>query len=927
MKKHFYSILLILSLLFISIIHVQAQPNKFFRNQPYLQYLKSLPPPPSGRIAPTKQLFTTKTHLDSAAFTPFAADFDGVLAGDAVWIDYDNDGDLDVMVSGWTGADVVTKIYRNDEGTFVDIHADIIQTGTEHGVAWGDFDNDGDFDLLITGGLDSTGLNPISKIFRNDNGTFFDIHALLMPLLGGVATWVDFDLDGKLDVLISGSPDKGNSFYTKLYRNDDSTFAETGIYFPGVWGASADWGDYDNDGDPDLLLTGYGNWGVTTALFRNDGSTFNYIPTPFQAVNASSVSWGDYDNDGLLDVLLAGDPPGWDHNTFVGIYHNQGNGTFSSVSTNLPPLGLSAVAWGDYDNDGDLDIAISGWFSDAQNITKIFRNDGGGVFTDINADLPGTFWSSLAWGDVDNDGRLDLLMTGATRPTAYNDMFYQVPGTFDHVQPITAIYHNNTASPNGRPTAPPNTAATVSDRSVEINWTKATDDHTPQHMLTYNLRVGTQPGMSDVVAPSSNVTTGYRRVPKTGNTNKIVTRKLSDLLPGMYYWSVQAIDNTYSGSQFATEQSFRVGSAPRWHLISLPFVYSDTRKTILYPEALSEAFDYDAGSGYRVQDVLQTGTGYWLEFPPTALPTISSVGSSMPTLSVPVLEGWNLIGSVDHSIPLPSNDLITSNFFEYNNGYQVATSIEPGKGYWVKTLGAGTIDLGASSSSAKSAVEILDRLNRISFTDHDGNAQQLYFGAQDRQNPSSSFFALPPTPPEGSFDARFASQQIAKFLDNNQSSGADILISSATYPVTIRWQIRQEVPACLLIDGKQISLAATGSVRIDGEGTRVRLLMNPLKETPRTFALHQNFPNPFNPVTDIRYDLPKPARVTLKVYDLLGQELQTLVDDVQDAGFRSVQWDGNHYASGVYLYKLSITDPSPSSGPGTVEVRKMILMK
>src|SRR5207253_3160431 len=144
--------------------------------------------------------------------------------------------DLDVIVTGWDGEEPITRIYRNDGGTFTDIHAGLPGVISARGVAWGDFDNDGDYDLAITGSLDTLNAHMLSKVFRNDNGTFVDIQAPIQPVIGGVATWVDYNLDGRLDLMIAGSPDNGSTFSTKLYRNDDSTFADCGIYFPGVWG-------------------------------------------------------------------------------------------------------------------------------------------------------------------------------------------------------------------------------------------------------------------------------------------------------------------------------------------------------------------------------------------------------------------------------------------------------------------------------------------------------------------------------------------------------------------------------------------------------------------------------------------------------------------------------------------------------------------
>ena len=93
---------------------------------------------------------------------------------------------------------------------------------------------------------------------------------------------------------------------------------------------------------------------------------------------------------------------------------------------------------------------------------------------------------------------------------------------------------------------------------------------------------------------------------------------------------------------------------------------------------------------------------------------------------------------------------------------------------------------------------------------------------------------------------------------------------------------------------------------------------------PESFTLHQNFPNPFNPITTLRYDLPSDALVTLSIYDMLGREITQLVNITQEAGFRSVQWDatdsmGRPISAGVYLYQIQADE--------FVQTRKMVLLK
>jgi hypothetical protein len=253
------------------------------------------------------------------------------------------------------------------------------------------------------------------------------------------------------------------------------------------------------------------------------------------------VAWGDYDNDGRLDFLFTGYVGyGTGGGPYVSqLWRNTGSG-FSNVTASVAP-GLPAggfAAWGDYDNDGRLDFLLTG----VSKISQVWRNTGAG-FSNVTASvapgLPGLFSSSVAWGDFDNDGRLDFLLTGAGQ-----------------------LWRNNMPVSNAPPAAPTGLSSTLSGATVSLSWNPPADDLTPSTGLNYNLRIGTTPGASDVLAPMA-LTDGLRLLPALGNAQAGTNAFVFNVAPGRdYYWSVQAVDTSFAGSPFAAEQQFTV-AAPR----------------------------------------------------------------------------------------------------------------------------------------------------------------------------------------------------------------------------------------------------------------------------------------------------------------------------------------------------------------------------
>jgi len=383
-----------------------------------------------------------------------------------------------------------------------------------------------------------------------------------------------------------------------------------------------------------------------------------------------------------------------------------------------------------------------------------------------------------------------------------------------------------------------------------------------------------------------------------------------------------------------------------WNLLSVPVVVEDFRRFTLYPTAVSAAFDY-AGS-YQPRDTLRNGAGYWIKF--DSFTGLAFSGDPVAVESVDVRDRWNIVGALTTPIPVAQISAIppvtiASAFFGYSaaDGYAAADTLFPGNGYWVKVANTGRLVIstaamvtkGAPGSASSGAVSVTPgqtpkaappgtaRIDTLTIVDAAGGGRTLLFSASPSAGDPLSD-QLPPIPPAGILDVRFATDLRFASADPATAKEATIKISAARYPVTLRWSAGStEDGVSLLVDGREISLSGTGTAGIAVPPATLKLRLpaaGPIrKAVPTGFALSQNYPNPFNPSTRIPYELAAGGRVSIIVFNLLGEVVATLVDEIQDAGYRSIEWNAADVPGGVYLCRMR--------APGYESARKLILIK
>ncbi|MFH1377351.1 MAG: FG-GAP-like repeat-containing protein [Planctomycetota bacterium] len=527
-------------------------------------------------------------------------DFAGVRWGRVDIADYDNDSSYDAALTGENEfGNPSSMLYRNNgAGDMSYIFLAGWAGAWDSDIAWSDYNGDGRMDIALVGDQWGTG---VARLYRNNGyGSFVnDTPSNWIGLSLASLAWGDYDNDGDPDIAMAGWYEEGGYPAVYLYRNDGGgDFSLVYITGDGVFDSALAWGDYDNDGDLDLAVAG-NDWDYEpiTYLLRNDGSeTFAAVPTGWPDICGGDLAWGDYNNDGWLDMLVCGEDSGG--TSIAQLFRNESGGGWTDV-TPLTFWGQrnSDAAWIDYNNDGWLDVIVVGGYS-----SRLYRNDGGGSFTYVDGGWSGLDGASAAWADLDNDSDPDLVMIGEHSGTG---------------SPYSVAYRNNLNTSNSSPTAPLNPTANVTDNIATLIWEPATDAETPSDALSYNLRV-IKDGETIEQMPSQSAADGFRLVVRLGNAgmktdsggNRFWKLALNDA--GTYRWIVQAIDGQYTGGDWSSEGSFTIVSVPVPAPSNLDVVSNVTSLDIAWDESSGATSYYLeralAGGDFALLTTLPGGT-------------------------------------------------------------------------------------------------------------------------------------------------------------------------------------------------------------------------------------------------------------------------------------------------------------------------------
>jgi hypothetical protein len=345
-----------------------------------------------------------------------------------------------------------------------------------------------------------------------------------------------------------------------------------------------------------------------------------------------------------------------------------------------------------------------------------------------------------------------------------------------------------------------------------------------------------------------------------------------------------------------------------WDMVSLPLLVVDPALKTLFPLG-SSLFGHVTNQGYILEDAFVCGKGYWLK--PNGVVDKTVEGRQCPVDPLDLPAGWSMIGPPNSTINVGCVDAAAGgnllSLFGYTpgGGYQAVVTMEPSQAYWAKLNAPGMLALGDCLAKPTAPIAAESQSPPLLWAQSGRGRQAIRLQAENEP-----LREMPPLPPAGVLDMRLENEgqwtrQIAADAEQKEYrlriQGQAVQLGWDDLGLNARpWE--------LVIGSTIYPLVGSRTVSLDTEVAEL-VLRRTAKGVPTDFALRQNYPNPFNPSTTIGYSLPVGDNISLKIYDMIGQQIEELVGQWQDAGEYQLVWDGTDalgrvVGNGLYFYEL-----------------------
>jgi M6 family metalloprotease-like protein len=474
-------------------------------------------------------------------------------------------------------------------------------------------------------------------------------------------------------------------------------------------------------------------------------------------------------------------------------------------------------------------------------------------------------------------------------------------------------------------------------------------------------------------SPSPNYTDRIRIIPADNIRSDNIQSQLNDFFPADFYNNNQSFNDTSSPRATINETNPGVNQpgdpayfvlngiqklsngntliseispnqitllnniAANWQTVSVGAIVSDYSATSVFPTATPPVYQYIPGQGYVVRSTLANGPGYWVKF--NTAQTLIQKGKLLDSINIRVSNGWNLIGSISFSVPYlnicTEPPGIINTIYYYNGGYHYVEeddTLKPSVGYWFKSNSNGNVILLRNFNCPENEGIDLSGMDKFIVTDSDGKAQELYVANVDIDTMVSQIDrSLPPPVPDIDFDARFNYGEFIKTVSVDSGEvDLEIDVQTTAYPITLSWEINPAngIEYSFISDSGFGKISQINNVNnkltIDENSQgKIKLFGKVSNSTssniPEKYELFQNYPNPFNPITTIRFAVSKESLVNLSVFNILGEKVKELKNEIMKPGYYEVNFNAAMLASGIYLYRIQAGE--------FVQTEKMILMK